>query len=85
LNTSATLNGVGNIDPKLKMNALKWYDEPKEKQISQLNSHRDKVEECHVQEKLSAINRWSIPFSQFPQLFLVSTSLFFNNLEEDNV
>ena len=57
----------------------------KYKQVSQPNNHEDEVEECHVEERLATVNKWSTLFSQFPQPFLVSTSLFFNKLEEDSI
>ena len=79
------LNGVGSIDPKPNVETLIYCYEPKDKHISQPNNHEDEVRECHVQEKLTAINRLSTLFSQFPQSFFISTYLFFNKLEEDNI
>lgn len=43
-----SLEHIGNIDPKLKMEDLKWCDEPNNKQISQPNSHRDEAEKSLV-------------------------------------
>lgn len=80
LNTITTLKWSWHHWPKTKMEALERYDKPKEKKITQPNSHRDELEECHVQERLAAINKWSIQFSQFLQSSPISTSLFFMRL-----
>ena len=85
MNTSVALNGIGSIDPKQKMQALKQSDEPKENNISQPNNHGYEVEEFHDEERNAAINKWSIPFSKFPQPLQVNTPLFFNKLEEDTI
>lgn len=52
----------------------------KGKKNSQPDGHRDEVKECHVQEWLTFINMLHTPFSQFPQPFLVSSSLFMTSL-----
>lgn len=52
----------------------------KGKKIYHPNSHGGEVKECHVQERLVAINMLSTMFSKFPQPFMVSTSLFLTSL-----
>lgn len=79
------LNGVGSIDPKPKMEALKRHDKPKHKNISQLNIHRDEVEECRVIEKIVAINKMEYPVFPISPTILANTSLFFNKIEEDYI
>jgi len=44
----ATMNEVGSIDQNIKIEALKWYDKPKDKQLSQPNNHGDEVEDCCI-------------------------------------
>jgi len=57
----------------------------KDKEITQPNSQEDEVEEFLVQEKLTAISKMESLVFQIPPTILVSTSLFFNKLEEDNI
>jgi len=61
LKREARLNGFGNIDTKPKEEALKQYDKPKYKNISQLHSHEDEVDEC-AQDRIASINKWSTLF-----------------------
>lgn len=61
LNTTTMLDGVGSIDPKEKKEALKQYDNPKFKKISQPNYNGDEVEECCVQEWFTSINKIEYP------------------------
>lgn len=51
------------------MEALKRYDELKYNNISETNYNGEEVEECHVQEWLTAINKWVPDFSNFPNNF----------------
>jgi len=51
------MNEIGIVDPKQITKALKRYDAPKDKHILQLNDHKDEVEEFHVQDRLTTINK----------------------------
>jgi len=79
-----TLNGVGNIDPKPKRRLLKLHDNQKTSRLHNPTTMEMKWK-IVMFKRLTAIRKMeSLGFPISPTI-LVSSSLFLNNIEEENI
>lgn len=53
------------------MEVLWRYHELKDMHVTQPNNHEYELEECHVQEWLTTINKQTTIFSEFPQPYML--------------